>query len=110
MRPRRKERQPRGAVPRDRRVGIGRLQRALDRRLDRTFYPAERFIMRELETAAGMVFAVEPLQGEGEQRQRVLGAARLNVGEQRIDEGSPRFRGARAVPSSRRAGPLITSA
>ena len=34
-----------------------------------------------------MVFVVEPLQCEGEQRQRVLGAARLDVGEQRIDQG-----------------------
>ena len=65
--------------------------------------------MRELETAAGMVLAVKPLQGEGEQRQCVLGAARLDVGQQRIDQGVLDFE-APFVPSSRRAGPLITSA
>ena len=80
------QRQPCRAIPRDRRVGIGRLQRPLDRRLDRAFDPAERFIMRQLESAASVVLAVEPLQREGEQRQRVLGAARLDIGQQRIDQ------------------------
>ena len=46
--------------------------------------------MRELQSAAGVVFAIEPLQREGEQRQRILGAAGLDVGEQRIDQARPR--------------------
>jgi hypothetical protein len=33
-----------------------------------------------------VIFAVEPLQREGQQRQRVLGAARLDIGEQRINQ------------------------
>ena len=33
------------------------------------------------------MLAIEPLQREGEQRQRILGAAFLDVGKQRIDEG-----------------------
>src|SRR5262249_55693966 len=32
------------------------------------------------------VFFVESLQREGEQRQRILGVTRLNVGEERIDQ------------------------
>ena len=78
--------QPREAVPRDRRVRVRSLEGALDRRLDRALDPSEVVVLRELELAAGVVFDIKPLQREGEQRQRILGAARLDVGEQRIDQ------------------------
>ena len=44
-------------------------------------------MIREREMAVGAVLLVEPLQREGEQRQCILGAARLDVGQKRIDEG-----------------------
>ena len=80
------QRQPCEAVLRDRRVRVRSLEGALDRRLDRAFDPSELVVVRELEMTAGVVLVVEPLQREGEQRQRILGAARLDVGEQRIDQ------------------------
>ena len=53
-----KERQPRDAIPWDRGVGVGRLQRALDCRLDRAFHPTKGVVMRELESAASVVLAI----------------------------------------------------
>ena len=74
-------------VARDLRVASAALQGALDGGLDRALDAAKLLILRKLEIAVAALLAIKPLQGEGEQRQRVLGAAFLDVGEQRIDQG-----------------------
>ena len=94
----------RASVARDLRIGVGRLQRPLDRGLDRALDAAKLLILGELKIAVAALLDIEPFQREGEQRQRVLGAAFLDVGEQRIDERLLDLERA-LVPSSRRAGP-----
>src|SRR5262245_49440626 len=74
-------------VARDLRVGIRRLKGTLDSGLDRALDPAKLLIFRELEIAVAAFFAIEPLQGEGQQRQRILGPAFLDLRKQRIDKG-----------------------
>ena len=81
-----KERQPRDAIPWDRGVSVGRLQRALDCRLDRASDATEAAIFRDRHVAVAAMLDVKPLQGEGKQRQRILGAAHLDVGKERIDQ------------------------
>jgi hypothetical protein len=62
------------------------LECLLDCRLDRTRYTAESMVVLRLEMTAAPVLAIEPLQREGEQWQRILRAAGLDVGQQRIDQ------------------------
>ena len=95
------------AVLRHGRVGVGRLQRPLDRRLDRAPDAAELAIFGERQVAVAAIFEVEPLQREGEQRQRILAAALLDVGKQRRGQRRLDLERAR-VSSSRVAGPSIT--
>ncbi len=90
-----KERQTRAAVPGYARIGIGGLQRRFDRRLDGTADTAEFPVLGKRQGAGGSVFQVEPLQREGEQRQRILAAALLDVGKQRF--GQRRFDGQRPI-------------
>ena len=75
------QRQPRLRVLGHLGIGVGRLERPLDSGLDRALDAAELLVVIESQVAVGAVLDVEPLQREGEQRQRVLGAACLDVGE-----------------------------
>ena len=80
------QRQPRQAIFRDHRIRVGGLEGALDRGLDRTLHASELVVVRELEMPAGVVFAIEALERKSEQRQRIGGAASLDVGEQGLDQ------------------------
>ena len=73
-------------VPWDLRIIIGCLEGPLDSGLNGAFDPAKLLILGELEIAVPAGLAIEPLQGEGEQRQRILSPALLDVGKERIDQ------------------------
>ena len=92
------------AVARDACLAVCRLQDSLDGGLDRALDATEPEVVVEREMAGGAVFVVEPLQSEGEQRQRVLGATRLDIGEAR--RGARRGQGdrPRGVPVPRPGG------
>ena len=73
-------------IPWDRRVRVGGLQSALDGRFDRAPDAAEASIFGDREIAIAAMFEIETLKRKGEQRQRVLGSPRLDVGKERIDQ------------------------
>jgi hypothetical protein len=80
------QRKPLIARLRDRRIIVGCLEGLLHRSFDRTLDPTERLVVGERQLAIATTFEVEPLQREGEQRQRILGLALVDVGEQCIDQ------------------------
>jgi hypothetical protein len=81
------QRQPRDTVLRDCRVRVGRLEGALHGRFDRALHSAESVVVGKSEMTTCLILAIEPRQCEGEQRQAILRAARLDVHEQGVDQG-----------------------
>ena len=61
---------------------VRHVQRAFDGFFDGALDAAEPLIVRDRQAAGAAVLQIEPLEGETEQRQRVLCSARLDVAEQ----------------------------
>ena len=68
------------------RIGVGVLQSALNRGFNRSLDAAKRLILRGGEFAVTAVLQIKTFEGEGEQRQRVLGTAGINIAEQVVDQ------------------------
>ena len=81
------QREARGAIARNGGVAVGLAQGLFDGGLDGAADAAELFVFGELQVAVGAIVAIKALEGEGEERQRILGAALLDVAQERIDEG-----------------------
>ena len=75
--------EPRGVIARNARIGVRCRKGALDRCFDRSFKPAEFFVIGEPQLSRIAEPAVELLQCEGKQRQRVAAAAFFEIAEQR---------------------------
>ena len=81
---RRNKSEPRGPVARHFGVRVRCRHGALHGGLDRTFHAPRLTILGERQIAVAAVIDIEPLQREGEQRQRVFRAAGFDIGEQRL--------------------------